>query len=192
VTGAWFKKAGEGSIPLVIQVDSADMMATLLKLKYEVEDRRGTTMRMVFAGASEAHLLAEEIAKQKVGVILNPARPFPMTWDSKRILAGPPLTKDTALVKLLEKGVVVGLGVGEARWAVNARFDMAWALEESAGRISRRQAYALTSTALEKLLGVGNLGGDGDLVAFVGGSAFTFSSKAAAILSPGRGVVDLL
>lgn len=38
-------------------------MATLLVLKAEAEDRWGTTMRMVFSGAAEAHILAKEIGK---------------------------------------------------------------------------------------------------------------------------------
>lgn len=48
-------------VPLVIEVGSADIMATLLNLKAEAEERWGTTMRMVFSGATEAHLLAKEI-----------------------------------------------------------------------------------------------------------------------------------
>lgn len=79
-TGRWFKKAIEGGntmnptkvkfladnflfqvVPLVIEVGSADIMVTLLKLKAEAEERWGTRMRMVFAGATEAHLLAKEI-----------------------------------------------------------------------------------------------------------------------------------
>jgi hypothetical protein len=81
-TGFWFKEAarvsqndfihdanltdvlrGQGQIPLVIEVSSADIMATLLVLKNEIEERIGSTMRMVFSGATEAHLLAEEISK---------------------------------------------------------------------------------------------------------------------------------
>ena len=79
-------------------------MASLLILKAEVEDKIGSRMRMVFAGGMEAHLLAEEIGKKNimyceharisngytgnanVGVILNPARPFPMVWDQRRML----------------------------------------------------------------------------------------------------------
>jgi len=38
-------------------------MATLLKLKAQVEEAKGTRMKVVFSGASEAHLLAEEIGK---------------------------------------------------------------------------------------------------------------------------------
>ena len=75
-------------------------MASLLILKAEVEDKIGSRMRVVFSGATEAHLLAGEIGKEvaneyaristvtgnaDVGVILNPARPFPMVWDQRRM-----------------------------------------------------------------------------------------------------------
>ncbi len=36
-------------------------MATLIRLKSEVEEKRGTYMRMVFSRATEAHRIAEEI-----------------------------------------------------------------------------------------------------------------------------------
>lgn len=132
-TGYWFRKAADvrtrvftmarvladivhfrlqGSIPLIIETGSADIMATLLKLKADLEDQRGTRMRMVFLDATEAHLLAEEIGKcrymnsfclsskpqcygcvnpimvlaqAKVGVILKPVRPFPANWDNRRM-----------------------------------------------------------------------------------------------------------
>lgn len=51
----------QGSIPLIIYVNNADIMATLLKLKVELEDKRGSHMKLVFAGATEAHLLAKHI-----------------------------------------------------------------------------------------------------------------------------------
>lgn len=50
-------------IPLVIEVHSADIMSSLLKLKTETEERWGTTIKMTFSGATEAHLLAKEIGK---------------------------------------------------------------------------------------------------------------------------------
>lgn len=51
----------QGIVPLVIEVHSADIMTTLLVLKAEVEDKLGSRMRMVFSGATEAHLVAQEI-----------------------------------------------------------------------------------------------------------------------------------
>jgi hypothetical protein len=62
-TAMWFAKAAEGALPLIIDVGSADVMAALLKLKEEVEQKRGTRMRLVFSGAAEAHLLAKEIGE---------------------------------------------------------------------------------------------------------------------------------
>lgn len=78
-------------------------MASLLQLKADIEDQRGGQMRMVFSGATEAHLLASDIgqcqdvsashhvelivppAKAKVGVVLTPVRPFPGNWDHRRV-----------------------------------------------------------------------------------------------------------
>ena len=62
-------------------------MATLLELKAEIEDLTAGSrpLRITFAGASEAHLLASEIAKAGVGVIVTPTRPFPASWDQKRM-----------------------------------------------------------------------------------------------------------
>lgn len=48
----------------MIDVDSADIMASLLILKADIENNIGSRMRMVFAGAAEAHLLAKEISEQ--------------------------------------------------------------------------------------------------------------------------------
>lgn len=66
-------------------VQSADIMASLVQLKKEVEKKSGKTIRMTFSGASEAHLLAKEIGQAGIGVILTSPRPFPGTWESSRM-----------------------------------------------------------------------------------------------------------
>ncbi|KAI0776137.1 composite domain of metallo-dependent hydrolase [Trametes elegans] len=192
-TGDWFKKAAEGAIPLVIEVSSADVMATLMRLKNEVEEKRGTYMRMVFSRATEAHLLAEEIAHAQIGVILSPSRQFPWSWDDRRIMPGPPLANNTALATLLKHGVTVGLGTWEANHVPNIRFDIGWAILESNNWINKRQAFELVTTNLEKLLDLeGWIGDMGDMVAYEGGSALDFSSKPVAVASPAGGLVELL
>ena len=70
-----------------MDVHNADIMATLIQLKKEVEALTGTKMRLVFSGASEAHLLAKEIGEANIGIILNPSRPFPMNWGARRMCA---------------------------------------------------------------------------------------------------------
>lgn len=60
-------------------------MATLLDLKAEYQKKSGHTLRVTFSGASEAHLLADEIAAAGVSVIISPSRPYPDTWDQRRM-----------------------------------------------------------------------------------------------------------
>lgn len=67
-----------------MSVEKADIMATLLQLKAEVEAASNATLHMVFVGATESHLIAPELVKSGVGVILAPLRSFPRLWDQKR------------------------------------------------------------------------------------------------------------
>lgn len=61
----------QGEVPLVVTVESADIMATLLKLKAETENSKNSTIKLVFSGASEAHLLAEDIGNASPEYILG-------------------------------------------------------------------------------------------------------------------------
>ena len=98
-----YSVCGQGEIPLVVEVASADIMAALLTLKEDIARAHGPRLRLVFFRATEAHLIAEHIgmhttaaaqltmlttppsARANVGVILEPARPFPQTWDDRRM-----------------------------------------------------------------------------------------------------------
>jgi hypothetical protein len=70
---------------LVVAVESADIMGSLIVLKQEVEARTGGIIKLTFTGASEAHILAKEIGQNDIGVILTPSRAFPGSWESKRM-----------------------------------------------------------------------------------------------------------
>ncbi|KZV84970.1 hypothetical protein EXIGLDRAFT_623616 [Exidia glandulosa HHB12029] len=187
--GEWFSKAAKGEIPLVVDVANADIMATLLELKHEVDEAVGSKLRLVLARATEAYLLAPALARANVGVILVPSRPYPAVWDMARMLPGPPLTEKSAISVLLEHNVTVGLGIEESWSARNTRFDIAWAaLESGPEGISRATAFALASSNLEKLLGVDL---PRDIVAYEGGEMFSLSSKPVAVISSSRERVDL-
>ncbi|KAI5891592.1 composite domain of metallo-dependent hydrolase [Schizophyllum commune H4-8] len=186
----------QGTMPLVVHADNADVIATLIALKREVEHAIRAHLKMTIIGGAEAHLLAPELARANVGVIVISPRAFPYSWEKRRILPGPPLTNDTNIIRLLEAGVTVGIGpqgisgdqLGE--WAVrNLRFDTAWAALESGGRITQTQALAMATTNIRQLLGVK---GSGDLVATRGGGILDLESKVVGVLSSSRGVVDLL
>ncbi|KAI1784439.1 composite domain of metallo-dependent hydrolase [Ganoderma leucocontextum] len=185
----WFGKIKRGEVPLVVEASSADIIASVIALKSEVESKLHTSLKVTIIGGMEAHLLAEELGAANVGVILTPARPFPNSWEERRILAGPPLTEKSAVAALVENNVTVGLGIKEIWDARNARFDLAWAALEADGALSKADALALASGNLEKLLGVRASDLQGDLVVTRGGDLLGFS-KVVAVISPRRGVVD--
>ena len=78
-------KPHQGDIPLVVEAHSVDIIASLVILKQEVETRTRRPLRLTITGGSEAHILAKELGQANVGVILNPARPFPAAWEDRRM-----------------------------------------------------------------------------------------------------------
>ncbi|EGO21300.1 hypothetical protein SERLADRAFT_417630 [Serpula lacrymans var. lacrymans S7.9] len=182
-------RAGEST--LVVDVDSADIMGTLLLLKAEYEKASGKRLQLTFAGASEAHLIAKEISKAGVSVIVTLPKPFPDTWDQRRILLGPPVTAESIVTVLLEAGVNVGIGVVDEAYARNTRFEVAWAALESNGTINRAEALALATTNLEKALGLVDVAMPNDLVAYEGGDIFDIQSKVVAVICPRAHRTDL-
>ncbi|KAF7317119.1 Carbohydrate esterase family 9 protein [Mycena chlorophos] len=190
----YVKQILNGDMPLVVEAFGADVIATLIVLKREVESVTGKTMKMTITGAAEAHLLAQELADAGVGVIINPARTIPIIWEMRRYLPGPPLTEHTDVSMLVTHNVTVGLGVWEVWDARNTRFEGAWSLLAAGGKITRSQAFALVSTNVEKLLtGTEVNGHERDLVATQGSGddLLGFGSKVVAVLSPRRKLVDL-
>lgn len=191
--GAWFKDVSEGKVTLVVDADSADIIATLILLKREVEEKFGSKMKMTISGAVEAHILAKEIAEADIGILQVPARPFPTTWERLRILPGHPLSAESSIETLLAHNVTVGIGIEEAWSARNTRFDLAWAAINGGGSISKEQALALGSTNVEKLLG-GDVDAEGshEMVVTEGGDLLDPSTKVIAVISPRRRIVDVL
>ncbi|KAG6849988.1 hypothetical protein H0H93_002778 [Arthromyces matolae] len=187
--GERFVEVAQGMLPLVVRVHSADVMASLIKLKKETEDLTGANIRLTFSGANEAHLLAKEIGEANIGVILTSPRPFPGTWKSRRILPGPPLTERSAISVLHAQGVTVGLGVEEQWDARNLRFTIGWAAIEAHGQLSKSEALALGSVNLEKLLGLEANGSD--FIATKGGDFWSYEGKVAAVISANKEKVEL-
>ncbi|KAF8161156.1 carbohydrate esterase family 9 protein [Crassisporium funariophilum] len=182
--GNWFKKVKSGEVPLVVEAHSADIIATLIILKKEVEHQTKNEIRLTITGATESHLLAKELGEANVGVILSPSRPFPYTWEDRRILPGPPITKNSAIVELINNNVVVGIGCEEIWSARNLPFDIAWAAIEAGGGLSKEEAFAIGSTNIEKLLGVRVEDDQTDLVATRGGDLLSYESRVVAVISP--------
>jgi hypothetical protein len=66
-----------------VNAESADIIATLIALKKEVDTATGQSLKLTLVGAAEGHLLAHEIGQAGIGVILVPSRSFPSTWQKK-------------------------------------------------------------------------------------------------------------
>ncbi len=75
----------QGKIPLVIRVHDADTIASIIKLKEETDPHLHHSLRFTLFGATEAHLLADELAEAQFGVIVAPVRPYPSSWEMRRM-----------------------------------------------------------------------------------------------------------
>ncbi|KAK3987338.1 hypothetical protein QBC44DRAFT_121292 [Cladorrhinum sp. PSN332] len=149
---AFLKKVIQGSLPLVITVQSADVIAAILKLKKTVEHATGAALRLVIYGGAESWLLAEELAAAKVGVVLSPLLSYRTSWDQRRALTGAPLTNGTAVDKLLDAGVVTGIGL-EEDWLVRDLGLLAGiVLNNGGGRVDEKAALGLVGANIYKLL----------------------------------------
>ncbi|KAM5544023.1 hypothetical protein V8D89_002640, partial [Ganoderma adspersum] len=184
--GAWFARVRKGEATLVVEAESADVIATVIELKQEVEETLkvadgGKKLKVTIAGGREAHLLARELGAGGRGRAAHAAAAVP---------EGVGGTQNSQVVTLLEHGVTVGLGTIDSDKARNTRFDAGWAALEAGEAISKAQAIALVSTNVEKLLGIERDSGETELVATSGGDLLEFS-KVVAVISPTRGVVDV-
>ncbi|TEB38238.1 composite domain of metallo-dependent hydrolase [Coprinellus micaceus] len=185
-----FRSVVEGEVPLVIAVQNADIIASLIQLKGDVEKLGGKRVKFTFTGANEAHLLAKEIGEANIGVILTPARPYPGTWKARRILPGPPLSENNAAALLLAHNVTVALGVEEQWQSRNLRFDVGWTAIDAHGYISKNDAIALATINVEKLLGLSTP--NTDLVAVEHASLYDFSGKVVGVISKREGGTSLV
>lgn len=70
---------------LVVDTDSADIIATLILLKREVEKVYESTVKLTISGGQEAYLLAKEVADAGVGVLQTFSRPYPGNWQGQRM-----------------------------------------------------------------------------------------------------------
>lgn len=151
---AYLQKVLNGSLPLAITVHSADVIASVLKVKKAVESASNSTIRLVIVGGAESWLVAKELAEAEVGVVLAPLQAYAGTWDQRRSLSGAPLTNGTAIDRLLDAGVTTAIGTAED-WEVRDLALMAGTVyKNGGGRLSEKGALDLVSTNVFRILGV--------------------------------------
>ncbi|OCF30643.1 amidohydrolase [Kwoniella heveanensis BCC8398] len=145
------KEVAKGKLRLVVNVDKADSIATLIRLKNEVAHKAKITV----LGGQEAWLVADELAEADIGVIVAPVRSYPGDWDSRRIIPSVPLSNHTLPSYLVSHGVTVGLGIVEEWQARNTLYEAAWVYASSPpGVFTKRDALDLVGKNLETLLGL--------------------------------------
>lgn len=158
---SYLKKVLNGQRVLALTINSADGIATALKIKTEIEaftlstkgSRASHKIKLAIIGGAEAHLVAKELADAQVGVILAPLLSFGESWDAKRALTGAPLTNGTTVDALIDAGVLTGIGLHEDWQLRDLGFAAGTAFKNGDGRLSEKQALDLVSNNIYQILG---------------------------------------
>ncbi|KAK4247256.1 hypothetical protein C7999DRAFT_14706 [Corynascus novoguineensis] len=152
---SYLQRVVNGSLPLVVTVHSADVIAALLKVKAAVEETAKTKLRLVVHGGAEAHLVVRELAEADVaGVVLAPLLSYATSWDQRRALTGAPLTRGTAVDRLVEAGVRTAIGPDED-WVVRDLGLLAGVVwKNGEGRVDERAALRMVGANIYDMLGL--------------------------------------
>ncbi|KID74998.1 uncharacterized protein G6M90_00g055900 [Metarhizium brunneum] len=151
---AYLKRVVSGNLVLALTINSADGIASALRIKSEVEGALKSKINMAVMGGAESYLVAAELAAASVGVILQPLQPMPQTWDQRRALSGAPLTNGTAADWLVTAGVTVAVGLPEDWYVRDLGFEAGTAYRNGNGRFTEKSALDLVSRNIYKILGV--------------------------------------
>ncbi|KAF1930434.1 uncharacterized protein M421DRAFT_418755 [Didymella exigua CBS 183.55] len=150
---AWLKRVVTGDSALVLSAHSADTIASIIRLKSQVESASSQKIRIVIIGGAEAHLIADELAASNIAVVLAPLLPHAQSWDQRRGLTGPPLTNVSTNI-LLDAGVDLGIGVEETWETRDLGLLAGIALANSEGRLSFDEALDLVGANFFNILGL--------------------------------------
>jgi len=163
---AYLKRVVLGSLPLIVAADSADVIASLIRLKSIIEaamaKATGTTtsaskLRFVIIGGAESHLVASEIAHADISVVLAPLLPHAQTWYQRRCLTGAPLTNGTTINYLVDAGVRTAISVEEVWETRDLGLLAGIAYANSEGRLGFQDALDLVGKNIYAMLGIQNM-----------------------------------
>lgn len=106
----------QGRQPLVVHAHRAEDIAAALRLQREL------ALPMVIAGGAEAHVVADQLAKQAVPVLLQ-IRVKPYDFQTLR-------ARDDAAALLARAGVTLALASGDSHNARNLRWEAGYAVAQ--------------------------------------------------------------
>jgi len=167
-----------GDRPLIVEVHKHSDIMTALRLAEEFD------IRMILSGASDAHLVIEEIREAGVPVLLHP------TMMRAR---GPEVENMsfTTAAQLIEAGIPVALQSGYESYVPKTRVVLFEAAMTIPYGTTFDQALALVTTAPAEMLGIADrvgsleVGKDGD-VALFDGDPFEYTSHVVGTIIDGR------
>ena len=148
----------KGEMPVVVQVDRASDIEAVLSLAAEFK------LRLVVSGGAEAWLVADDLAKAKVPVILNPTRDLPESFESLG-------AEFQDAVKLQKAGVLIAFEVGDTHKSWNVRQYGGIAVSNGLPWLEAVKAMTVNPARIYGMdKGVGTLepGKDADLVVWSG------------------------
>jgi imidazolonepropionase-like amidohydrolase len=194
----YLEKVVQGRMPLVITAHSADLIASLLRVKTDVETAISANdasdpaqLQIIIVGGAESHLLADELVAANVSVVLAPLLPYAETWDQRRSLTGAPMTNGTTIDVLHAAGVKVAIGTKEDWETRDLYLSVGIAYANGNGKISEKDALAFVSSNIYDMLGIKEKKNDGtdEFVVFEG-SPLEIHSRIRAV-ADGRGGITV-
>ncbi|PYH88717.1 hypothetical protein BO71DRAFT_403647 [Aspergillus ellipticus CBS 707.79] len=164
-----YGRAVNGSLPIVVHVTNHNDMLQLVKVKQDFP-----SLNMVFFEASEASLVAEQLAEANISLIYTSVRPNADIWERKDLPVGPPLTV-SPMKTLFDAGVKFGIAqAGFSDSAIhNLAIDAGFAHKVTG--LSELDVVNLVSKNIEEILGLhldtvesGGINGGRDFVLYEG------------------------
>jgi len=166
-----------GQLPVVVQADRASDIQAALRFAAEFK------LKLVISGGAEAWMVAGELAKAQVPVIMNPTRDLPEAFES----LGSTL-EDAA--RLQKSGVLVAFEAGDSHKAWNVRQMAGNAVSYGLPWLDGLKAITLNPAriyGLDRTVGTLEAGKDADLVVW-SGDPLEVTSFADAVFIRGRAV----
>jgi len=148
----------KGTVPVVAQVDRASDIEAALKLAAEFK------LKLVVSGGAEAWMVADQLAKAQVPVILNPTRDLPEAFESLGA------TLDDA-ARLQKAGVLVAFETYDSHKSWNVKQMAGIAVSNGLPWLEAIKAITLNPAriyGMDKSVGTLEAGKDADVVVWSG------------------------
>ncbi|KAF9872698.1 hypothetical protein CkaCkLH20_09877 [Colletotrichum karsti] len=146
-----FGEVVRGKLPLIIKANNHWDLQQIINIKADFPD-----VNIVIQGGAEAPLVALELAKAQIPLILTETRPAPAQFRHRDAVVGPPLTPSVARL-LSEAGVYFAIAVVSEVMPADYRIhdlalEAAWAAKYA--NLGDKETVRLVSSNVEDILGL--------------------------------------